>query len=157
MKTLKEIILEKLSLNKNFKAKLYNYKPTNTPDLKTIIDEKLWKDGNKDANLNDIDVSKITDMSGLFFGEFPHNINISEWDVSNVEDMSNMFWNNNDFNCDLGKWDVHNVKQMRYMFRDCKNFKGEGLDKWQPINCTDFYGMFKGTPLENNPPKWYKP
>ena len=149
-------INEKLIINKSSKIKQYNYYPTNTPDLKSIIDKKLWKDGNQDANLNDIDVSKITDMSGLFFREFPHNINISEWDVSNVEDMSNMFWNNSDFDCDLSKWDVRNVRHMRYMFRNCKNFKGKGLDKWQPINCTDFYGMFEGTPIENNPPKWYK-
>ena len=159
MKTLKDIIQEKLVITKDTKEKqrVYNYHPTNGVDLKSIIDQKLWgKNGNKDADLNDIDLSKIIDMSALFYQEFPHNIDISEWDVRRVEDMTNMFWNSDKFDCDLSKWNVHNVKSMRYMFRGCKNFKGKGLDKWQPINCTDFYGMFEDTPIENNPPKWYK-
>ena len=155
MKQINNYISERLHINKDIES--HTYYPTNSPDLKSIIDKKLWgKDGDYDANLNDIDVSKITDMSGLFYQEFPHNIDISEWDVSNVEDMSNMFWTCNSFDCDLSKWDVRNVKKMRNMFKDCENFKGKGLDKWEPINCTDFYGMFKGTPLEKNPPKWYK-
>lgn len=42
-------------------------------------------------NLNDIDVSTITDMSGLFEILKDFNGNISKWDVSKVTDMIRMF------------------------------------------------------------------
>lgn len=44
----------------------------------------------RDANLNWIDTSKVTDMSYLF-NSSSMNFNISEWDVSNVEKMDAMF------------------------------------------------------------------
>ena len=62
-------------------------------------------------NLNDIDTSKITDMSRLFFSDKRDlsRLDISKWDTSNVTDMHNMFYNCFDFNCDLSKWNVSKV------------------------------------------------
>ena len=52
------------------------------------------------TNLNDIDTSRITDMSFLFksLNRYPDEIDISLWDVSNVRDMSCMFNRYDNFN-----------------------------------------------------------
>lgn len=42
-------------------------------------------------------------------------------------------------------------KDFWYLTRD------KNLDKWQvKSDCRGVEGMFEGTPLEENPPKWYK-
>lgn len=71
-------------------------------------------------DLNFLDVSKVTDMSGLFkdFDVSPHpekgwfckiHLDISKWNVSNVTKMAHMFdCKNVDFG-DLSKWDRSKV------------------------------------------------
>ena len=126
MKSLKDIIVERLHINKDT-GNHHNYHPKTRDELKELVD-KLIKERGDDADLNDIDTSKITDMSKLFYVS-SFNGDISNWDVSNVENMDFMF-NYSKFNGDISKWDVSNVKDMG--------------------------GMFNESPLEKNPPKWYK-
>ena len=78
--------------------------PTTKRELLNEIRTRLERG---QTNLNDIDTSKITDMSDLFY-DFNQiqDIDISGWDVSQVENMGNMFINCRKFNCDLSKWDV---------------------------------------------------
>ena len=128
MKNLKDIIVERLHINKDIDS--YNYHPKTSDELKELVD-KLIEERGYEADLNDIDTSEITDMSKLFFNSM-FNGNISEWDVSNVKNMRDMFCRS-EFtgeNGDISNWDVSNVQYMDYMFED--------------------------TPLEKNPPKWYK-
>ena len=44
-------------------------KPANKEELKKIIENRIQTEG-PECNLNDIDVSGITDMSKLFAGDF---------------------------------------------------------------------------------------
>ena len=67
-------------------------------------------------------------MNHMFY-ESKFNGDISNWDVSNVEDMYCMFFGS-EFNGDISNWDVSKVENMD--------------------------GMLTWTPLEKNPPKWYK-
>ena len=62
-------------------------------ELKKLIDQRIKEQG-PNCDLNDIDVSKITDMSGLFSASYAFK----------------------DFNGDISRWDVSNVKSMRFMF-----------------------------------------
>ena len=114
MKSLRSYIQEKLIIKK---SNSYKYFPKTKEELKDIIDKRIKQEGNE-VNLNDIDVSKITDMTSLFEGT-DFNGNISGWDVSNVTDMSYMFCNCKAFNQDISKWDVSNVKNIRNIFDDC--------------------------------------
>ena len=86
MKSLVYYIQEKLIIKK---SNNYKYFPETKKELKDIIKQRIKQEGNK-VDLNDIDVSKITDMSYLF-EETAFNGDISNWDVSNVTDMSSMF------------------------------------------------------------------
>ena len=88
MKTLKQHIFEKLKVSARNTTK-HTLFPETKDELKQMIKDEISKNGNK-CSLNHIDVSKITNMSELFYGS-KFNGDISDWDVSNVTNMSNMF------------------------------------------------------------------
>ena len=118
MKEIKTYIIEKLKVSsKVLSTHTFTLFPKSKEELEKIIKAEISKNGNK-CSLNHIDVSKITDMSGLFFGS-KFNGDISDWDVSNVTDMDSMFYNSN-FNGDISNWDVSNVTTMREMFKESK-------------------------------------
>lgn len=153
---------------------IYNYHPTKLFELMQIVDDRIKKEG-CGCDLNDIDVSKITDMSFLFANS-RFNGDISNWDVSNVKDMNSMFKNSyfngniqywdvskvydmrsmfeySDFNGDISGWDVSNVENMSRMFADSEF--DQNIDKWNvSARAKDCIDIFKGTQMEYNLPKW---
>ena len=157
MKKINKYICERLHINKDTgnHDHHYNYHPKDKSEFKELLKKLIDKRG-YDANLNDIDTSKITDMNSLFDrSEF--NGDISNWNVSNVYDMSYMFMQSK-FNGDISNWDVSNVETMDGMFYRSE-FTGENGDisKWDVSNAkNNMYYMFSKSPLEKNPPKWYK-
>ncbi|MBQ3414753.1 MAG: BspA family leucine-rich repeat surface protein [Clostridia bacterium] len=153
MKQINTYISEKLHLNKDFEPK-YKYHPSGRLALRRIVIQ-LIKERGKDADLNDIDTSKVERMFSIFSDLDPHNINISEWNVSNVKDMRAMFYGCKNFNCDISKWDVSKVQDMSVMFLGCEKFDCD-LENWKvnaPRNMQ--YGAFdKCESLKI--PSWYK-
>ena len=79
----------------------YKYQPKTKEELEDLIKKLIEERGNK-ADLNDVDVSRITDMSYLFY-KSKFNGDISNWNVSGVVSMSGMFWRSK-FNGDISKW-----------------------------------------------------
>ena len=135
MKSISFYINEALKLGKT----RYNYHPKTKKELQEIIKQRIEAEGNE-CNLNDIDTSKITDMSKLFeYSDF--NGDISKWDVSNVEDMSFMFLSCKKFNCDISNWDVSNVNDMSYMFFGCADFN-QDISKWDVSDVINMSFMF---------------
>ena len=141
MKSLTSYIQEKLIIKKSNKQSNNNYKyfPKTKEELKDIIKKRIKQEGNE-VDLNDIDVSEITDMSNLFV-ETNFNGDISSWDVSNVKNMNAMFYGCESFNQDISSWDVSNVTDMRYMFGWCEDFN-QDISNWDVSNVTDMYAMF---------------
>ena len=152
MKQINTYITEKLKLNRNSGIK-YNYRPQTRSELDKII-EKLLDERGPDADLNDIDVSAITNMSELFSRVDPRKIDISKWNVSNVDDMSHMFENCENFNSDLSSWNVSNVTDMADMFYNCPKFNSD-LSKWDVSNVENMSCMFIGCYSLKTVPKWY--
>lgn len=150
-------------------------RPTRKSELKAIIRQRIEEYGPK-CDLNDIDVSRVTDMSDLFFSS-KFNGDISQWNVSGVRNMNGMFYNSQ-FNGDISKWDVHNVESMFNMFNESKfngdisgwdvssvetmsgmfaNSKFNGnISKWNVRRVKDMSMMFDKSPLEGKEPSWYK-
>ena len=147
MKSLSRYIQEKLVIKKNNN---YSYFPKTKKELKEIIEKRIKKEGNE-VDLNDIDVSKITDMSYLF-RDTDFNGDISNWDVSNVTNMTRMFSNCKPFNNSIYAWDVSNVTTMANMFSWCRSFN-QDISNWDVSNVTNDYNIFKYCPIQDK----YKP
>ena len=147
MKSLKSYIQEKLIIKKSNKQSNNNYKyfPKTKEELKDIIVNRIKAEGNK-VDLNDIDVSEITDMSDLFGGT-DFNGDISSWDVSNVTDMSSMFWECKEFNQDISNWDVSNVTNMNTMFAWCEDFN-QDISNWDVSNVKNMNSIFAYCSIE---------
>ena len=79
MKNLKDIIQERLHINKDTgnHNHSYNYHPKTIDELKELVD-KLIKERGNDADLNDIDTSEITDMNYMFY-KSPLEQNPPKW------------------------------------------------------------------------------
>ena len=130
-------------------------------NIRAIVAEEIETQG-ASADLNHLDVSGVTDLSGLFsdsqfngdisgwdvsnvvdmnhlFDGTPFGGNISGWDVSSVADMSNMFWASQ-FNGDISGWDVSAVTNMHHMFVDSV-FNGD-ISSWNVSNVRDMSYMF---------------
>jgi surface protein len=183
MKSLKQHIKESFKISKNkIYNQVYNYKPESRAELIKLVQQLIFERGTN-ADLNDIDVSEITDMELLFndVSDKIENIHIENWDVSKVTNMRGMFAQCKKFNCDLSKWDVSSVKDMEFMFTRCENFdsdlgdwdvshvkdmgemfkncvkfSGKGLDNWNISRGTIKRDMLNNTLAEKtNLPKWY--
>lgn len=130
-----------------FHEKGYYIKDGDKKQLRRLI-EKLIRERGKNCDLNDIDVSNVTDMSSLFssFTEYNNNTyfygDVSGWDVSSVENMSFMFSFCLDFNCDISLWDVSSVTDMSFMFSFCRKFN-QNLNNWNVKSVTKMQGMFE--------------
>lgn len=112
------------------------------------IEWKSMKDvfsGNKDIEdftaENAPNLTKVTDMSGMFWGAENFNGDISGWNVSNVTNMSKLFKDANIFNQDISGWDVSNVTNMSRMFSGTWHFSVD-ISGWNVSSVTDMSHMF---------------
>lgn len=107
-------------------------------------------------DINSWNVSNVTNMKEMFCGAVEFNQPLNKWKPLMVEDMEYMFGDASVFNQDISGWDITKVKNMRSMFRNAKRFN-QCLDKWavDKVFCVVDAEMFEGSPLQNNPPKWY--
>lgn len=138
------------------------YKPVTRLQLFALVYDE-------DVDLSDIDISEITDLSGLFYKSNSSDIDftgldgwdtahvkdmsyifykvsdvlfdINNWNVSNVENMERMFSESRYFNKPLHKWDTANVKNMSYMFAGCEQFH-QNISNWNVSNVENMEGMF---------------
>ena len=120
------------------------YQPTSKASLLGLL-------SNPEIKLEEIDTSKITDMSYLFANSKRTDFSgIEKWNTSNVTDMDFLFGNCENFNQDISNWDVGKVTNMFCMFKDCECFN-QDISKWNVSNVTDMSSMFSGCKNFNQP------
>lgn len=131
---------------------------TDTPNLSQVTNmSNAFAGGHLESapNMNNWDVSNVTDMSSMFETHWSFNIDISDWDVSNVTNMSSMFKAASYFNQPLDNWDVGNVTDMSLMFSNANMFN-QPLNNWDVHNVTNMFMMF-GSFNDNNEPDFNQP
>jgi surface protein len=113
----------------------------------------------RDIPLGKWDVSRVTNMSGLFSTDDGEENDFSgegleAWDVSNVTNMSYMFYNCVDFDAPIGSWNVRNVTDMAGMFEGCESFN-QDISSWEQRLRPDVRAdsIFEECPLRDD----YKP
>ena len=119
------------------------------PETKAELERLIVR---PDLPLLTIDVSLITDMSGLFAGCTNRRdyTGIEFWDVSNVTDMRSMFDGARFFNQPIGMWDVSKVRDMSFMFTNTRYFN-QPLGSWDVSSVEDMSSMFLGAREFNQP------
>ena len=85
--------------------------------------------GNNHYNYYPKTKDELKELVDQLIKERGNDANLNDIDTSEITDMNYMFYTSK-FNGDISNWDVSNVKNM--------------------------YCMFDKSPLEKNPPKWYK-
>lgn len=129
---------------------VYTCQPKTRDELIKLVEERIDKEG-PNCDLNDIDTSEITNMSGIFANS-KFNGDISNWNTSNVKYMSCMF-ESAYFNGDISNWNVSNVKDISFMFYNSEF--NQDISKWKiEKNCTTL-DVFHGCSIkEEHKPKF---
>jgi hypothetical protein len=116
---------------------------------------RIWRRNRDMAKLrygeiNDWDVSRVTNMDRLFHNARSFNDCIDRWDVGRVTSMVEMFHYAEVFNQPLASWNVCHVANMQGMFRLAQWFN-QPLNTWDVSQVTDMSNMFCNASSFNQP------
>lgn len=119
------------------------YNAVDKPNLEFVesLSEMFYGASSFNGDLNNWDVTKITDMSYTFCKASAFNGDLSGWDVSSVQDMWAMFAGASVFQGDLSSWDVSKVLYMEEMFKDAYLFNSN-ISGWDVAKVVDMTQMF---------------
>lgn len=99
-------------------------------------------------NIENWDMSNVTDMTKMFLATPNFNQDLSNWDTSAVTTTDDMFYGADAFNGDISTWDVSNVISMDRMFYLTKSFN-QDLTNWNTGKVKSMVGMFGETKVFN--------
>lgn len=94
------------------------------------------------------DVSEVTSMMNMFYGDTTFNMAIGGWNVSSVTHMDFMFFGAESFNQPLDTWDVSSVTNMRFMFSGASSYS-QDMNNWNTSSVTEMRNMFEAATAFN--------
>ena len=103
-----------------------------------------------DAEINEWNTSKVTNMNSMFMGVENFNEPIGNWNTAKVKNMGNMFYKAKNFDQNLSHWDTSSVTNMANMFRDATSFNGD-ISGWNTLKVTNMSTMSRGASKFNQP------
>lgn len=149
---------------------LSDFDTSNVEDMNSMFS---WSEAEEIKELENINTSKVTNMSGMFNESKANVLDLSHFDTSNVTNMSSMFMNSlvetlnvSNFNTskvtgmnfmfyqipvevlDVSSFDTSNVENMSYMFGGTKATEIKGLNKLNTSKVTKMDNMFEDTDAE---------
>ena len=125
-----------ISLTDNGKVEASDTNWSNTFDRSTL----------KQANLEGLDTSNVTDMGAMFRDASRlTSLDVSTWDTGNVTAMRSMFNGASSLtSLDVSNWDTGNVTYMSYMFYNASNLTSLDVSNWDTSKVTNMSLMFSG-------------
>ena len=122
-----------------------NITATDIPNLVGVTNMRYMFAGcstlNGLTNINLWNTATVTDMSGMFFGDYSFNQNIGAWNTGAVTNMSFMFFGASIFNQNIGSWNTAAVTNMNSMFYYAFAFN-QNIGSWNTASVTDMGSMF---------------
>ena len=106
------------------------------------------------TGFKDWDVSKVTDISGMFQNQYASNPDVSDWITSSLYSANAAFRKCHNFDQDLSKWDVSNLRYASGMFSETYRFKGSGISDWVTTKLEYASFMFRKAYSFNQPLNW---
>ena len=134
--TIKKIVWDAIEEHGS-NVNLNNVDVSNVTDMKDVFSLTGFT-----GDVSEWDVSAVTTMEGMFGGCMKFNGDISDWNVRSVTNFSLMFANCRRFNCDLSKWDIDSATTLEQMFTNCHNFNVD-LGSWNVSGVKNMSGMFQ--------------
>jgi len=121
-------------------------------NLLQVVYDEIKKQGGKYINLNNIDVSNVTEMNNLFAESSEIiTLDISSWDTSNVESAAYMFSDCSKLEEINANWlDFSNCTDMEGIFAGCKSLKTLPSETWKMNSNVNKEDWLLETPFENN-------
>ena len=103
-----------------------------------------------DPRIDTWDVSKVTNMLGIFARAISFNKSLNSWNTSSVTNMSSAFQNCTAFNGNISSWDTSNVTDMSSMFNSASAFN-QNISSWNTSKVTNMNAMFYSASVFNQP------
>ncbi len=97
----------------------------------------------------ELDMSNVTSMNSMFFGNTVFNQDIDSWDVGNVTLMESVFHGATSFNQDISSWNVSNVLFFNNLFRNAISFD-QDLGNWDVSSAMMMNNMFRDVTLSTS-------
>ncbi|MGB5980680.1 MAG: BspA family leucine-rich repeat surface protein [Nonlabens sp.] len=122
-----------------------------TPDLSICTSLRgMFAHSRFNSNIDNWDVSNITDMSLMFFQAQDFNQSLNSWDVGSVQYFNSMFNHATAFNGGISNWNLASASNLNNLFNNATSFD-QDISNWDTSNVINMQGVFAGATSFNQP------